>query len=128
MDSEEARNLVYRTGMAESGYRHLEQVKGPALGFWQVEPATIKDTVYNYAKFRQPLMDKLIKRGLLLDDLDNSVLSSLYLQIAFCRLKYRRDKHPIPHTLKDQADYWKRVYNSEGGKGTPEHFIKANIA
>ena len=35
MYSEDAASLVFRTGMAESGYRHLRQVSGPALGFFQ---------------------------------------------------------------------------------------------
>ena len=47
MYSEDAENLVYRTGMSESNYKHLEQVKGPALGFFQVEPDTINDGFYN---------------------------------------------------------------------------------
>ena len=52
MYSKDAVLLVYRTGEAESGYRHLEQVKGPAVGFFQVEPDTIDDTIDNYLKFR----------------------------------------------------------------------------
>ena len=30
---------------------------------------------------------------------------------------------PIPSTLKDQADYWKRYYNTKSGAGTAQKFI-----
>ena len=37
MNSEDVSVLVFRTGMAESGYRHLSQMgSGPAVGFFQV--------------------------------------------------------------------------------------------
>jgi hypothetical protein len=29
----------------------------------------------------------------------------------------------MPNTLRDQADYWKKYYNTEGGKGDPDHFM-----
>lgn len=55
-------------------------------------------------------------------------MSNISLQVAFCRLKYRRDKHSIPSfkDVENQAKYWKRVYNTELGKGTVEHFMKAS--
>ena len=55
-------------------------------------------------------------------------MSNIALQVAFCRLKYRRDSKPIPskHKIEAQAEYWKRVYNTRLGKGTTEHFLKAN--
>ena len=41
LDSEDARDLIYKTGKAESGYKTLQQYGGgPALGFFQMEPAT----------------------------------------------------------------------------------------
>ena len=36
LDSEAAREMIYRTGKAESGYKTLQQYGGgPALGFFQ---------------------------------------------------------------------------------------------
>lgn len=125
MYSEDASNLVYRTGMSESGYRHLEQVRGPAVGFFQVEPDTINDTIDNYLKFRESKLNHLIKHGLDLEDPVNSVLCSIYLQVAFCRYKYWRSPKPIPPSLEAQAAYWKEIYNGPG-KGTVEHFISCN--
>ena len=125
MYSKDAALLVFRTGAAESGYRHLEQVRGPAVGFFQVEPDTINDTIDNYLKFRESKLNHLIKRGLDLDDPVNSVLCSIYLQVAFCRYKYWRCPEAIPKGLVPQAKYWKKIYNGPG-KGTIEHFVEAN--
>lgn len=111
--------------MAESGYRHLEQVKGPAIGFFQVEPDTINDTINNYLKFRPKRMAHLVKRGLDLTEPENSVLCSIYLQVAFCRYKYWRSPKPIPNGIVAQAKYWKEIYNGPG-KGTIEHFVESN--
>ena len=129
MNSEDARDLIYKTGMAESGYRALEGYgNNPAIGFWQVEPFTMNDTIENYVNYRPELKTKLYALGY--DDLDSEMrlMSNMSLQVAFCRLKYRRDRYALPDkdNIEAQAKYWKRVYNSEEGRGTVSHFIKAN--
>ena len=129
MDSPEARELIFRTGMAESGYRAIEQHGGgPAVGYFQVEPATINDTITNYVTYRPEIQTKLWSLGF--DDKDSAlrVMGSISLQVAFCRLKYRRDKYALPPCgdLEAQGKYWKRVYNTYKGKGTVKHFMDAN--
>ena len=39
------------------------------------------------------------------------------------REKYLRDEEAIPKLLREQAEYWLRVYNG-GGKGTVTHYIE----
>ena len=127
--SEDAVDLVYKTGNAETGYKHLKQMGGgPAIGFWQVEPATLIDIIDNYVKFRPELGIRISTLGFDKRDMEVRVMSNIALQAVFCRLKYRRDKHPLPkaNDTKAQAKYWKRVYNTELGKGTIEHFMEAN--
>ena len=126
MYSEEAADLIYRTGMAETGYRHLEQIKGPAIGFFQVEPDTLFDIMDNYVNYRPEIKTSLYALGYEDSDATSRVMGSIILQVAFCRLSYRRDKHAIPKDIKGQAAYWKRVYNTELGKGTVKHFLEAN--
>tara|TARA_R100000388_G_scaffold92724_1_gene76149 strand:+ start:6805 stop:7275 length:471 start_codon:yes stop_codon:yes gene_type:complete len=138
MYSEEACDLVYETGMAESGYRALEQKGGPALGFFQCEPETADDILKNYVIFRSAISQKLIELGMPakimadikspdhIDVLKYCLITNIALQVAFCRLKYRRDKDPIPTTKKARAAYWKKIYNTKLGKGTVEHYMKAN--
>lgn len=129
LHSEDAVDLVYKTGNAETGYRHLKQMgNGPALGFWQVEPATLIDIMDNYVKFRPELEKRLKNLGFSSEDMETRVMSNIALQAAFCRLKYKRDKYALPKSndLKGQAEYWKRVYNTHLGKGTIKHFMEAN--
>ena len=127
--SKDAVDLVYKTGNAETGYRHLKQMGGgPAIGFWQVEPATLIDIMDNYVKFRPELEKRLKNLGFSSEDMETRVMSNIALQAVFCRLKYKRDKYALPQSndLEAQAKYWKRVYNTHLGKGTIKHFMEAN--
>lgn len=38
-----AEQLVLATAMAESNLRYLQQINGPALGLYQIEPITHRD-------------------------------------------------------------------------------------
>ena len=129
--SDDALALVVRTGMAESGYRALKGYGegNPAIGFWQIEPATMNDMITNYIHYRSHYKKNLISLGMNFEnDTIMSVMSNLAVQAALCRLHYRRDKYPLPSwdDLEGQASYWKRVYNTVKGRGTVKHFIKAN--
>jgi len=129
MYSKDAADMIFTTGMAESKYKHLSQMgSGPAIGFFQVEPATAKDIIKNYVSYRKPILESLQDLGYKESDMLYRIKSNIALQVAFCRLKYKRDPFPIPkaHDKEGQAKYWKRVYNSELGKGTIEHFLEAN--
>ena len=127
MYSEDVVDLIIATGNAETGFRHLEQMgNGPALGFFQIEKNTIDDVLKNYARYRPAVMNVLLEYGLRQGDEHFSVMSNIALQVAFCRLCYRRVPDPIPNNLKDMAKLWKKSYNTEGGKGTIKHFLEAN--
>ena len=129
MYSKDAASMVYTTGMAESKYKYLSQMgDGPAIGFFQLEPATMKDIMENYVAYRKPILESLKSLGYAEDDSEYRVKSNIALQVAFCRLKYKRDPFPLPkHSdTQGQAEYWKRVYNSELGIGTVEHFLESN--
>ncbi len=129
--SDDALALVVRTGMAESGYRALKGYGegNPAIGFFQIEPATMNDMINNYIKYRSHYKKNLISLGMnFKKDTIMSVISNIGVQAALCRIHYRRDRHSIPSwdDLEGQAKYWKRVYNTSLGRGTTEHFIEAN--
>jgi len=128
MDSEEARAMIFATGKAESGFRALEQMGGPAVGFFQVEPATIQDVWDNYVFYRPEIKTDLYALGFDEEDMKHSVMSNIGLQVAFARLQYRRFKDPLPgaQDMQGQAKYWKKFYNTELGRGTIEHFLEAN--
>ena len=131
--SDDALALVVRTGMAESGYRALQGYgeSNPAIGFWQIEPATLFDMMRNYISYRPQYRKVLEKLGMEFegDDIEMSVMSNMAVQAALCRLHYRRDKYPLPSwdSMEAQGKYWKRVYNTIKGRGTVKHFMKANL-
>ena len=136
MHSDNAVDLVYRTGMVESRYEYISQVgSGIARSFWQVESATAKDSIDNYLGFR-PKKLMLCAKAMHVDpdwladatdeQLKNLMWGSIVAGIVFCRVKYWRVPKPIPSDIEGQSKYWKRWYNSESGAGTVEKFIKAN--
>tara|TARA_R100000278_G_scaffold2675_2_gene5207 strand:+ start:22367 stop:22825 length:459 start_codon:yes stop_codon:yes gene_type:complete len=125
--SKEAMELVFETGNAETGYRHLEQMgNGPAKSFWQIEINTINDNWENYISYRKPLIEQLYKLGYIEDDPVFSVTSNIAVAIAMCRIYYYRQPGAIPKTPEGRANYWKKFFNTEGGKGTPKHYLEAN--
>ena len=129
LDSEDAREMLYVTGKAESGYKTLQQYGGgPALGFFQMEPNTAIDIWDNYVMYRPKYRDKLYALGFDEGALEFCLLSNIGLQAAFCRLHYRRVPSALPKSdnLTAQAAYWKKYYNTHLGKGTIKHFMEAN--
>jgi hypothetical protein len=129
LDSESARDMIYTTGMAETGYRCLKQKGGgPAVGFFQCEPATARDIWENYALYRPQYRDALYRLGFDESNMNYCILSNIGLQVAFCRLHYRRVPKKLPRAgdLAGQARYWKAFYNTVKGKGTEKHFIDTN--
>jgi len=125
--SPEAVDLVFETGNAETGYRHLEQMGGgPAKSMWQVELNTVADNWENYIVYRKPLIEFLYSIGFIEKDPEFSIVANIAVGIAMCRIYYYRQPGAIPKTIEGRAEYWKSVYNTEGGKGTPEHYLEAN--
>ena len=94
--SKDAEYLIWRTGVAESGYRALAQTSGPAIGFWQCEPDTVEDIWVNYVVYREKYKKPLLTLGFDPNDITYSVMGNLNVQIALCRFKYYRDKQKIP--------------------------------
>jgi hypothetical protein len=123
--SQDAINLVYRTGMHESMYMYLKQVNGPALGFFQIEPATLRDLVdwlfYNNHKFEAEVKYLCGERWL--EEPEMEMQTNIKFMIIMCRLYYWRKPGKIPSTIIGQAEYWKKHYNTHLGKGTVAAFV-----
>ena len=126
-NTEEARRLVFETGMAESGYRNLEQIGGgPGISFFQLEIGTVQDIWENFILYRKPYIEAMYKLGLIEKELTFSVLTNIALAVAFCRIYYRRKPGAIPGTMPGRAAYWKKWYNGPG-KGTVDHYVGVNM-
>ena len=124
-----AMRLVIGTGLVESGYEYIHQINGPALGFFQCEPATYKDLWDNYLLFKLPLAQKLNAFNLDYKDAGQLVWNLKYAA-AICRIHYLRVKKPLPHEndILGMAYYWKDHYNTNMGKGSVDDFLnKASV-
>lgn len=119
LNSMTALNLVTGTAMAESEGVYLRQLSGgPALGLWQVEPATEQDCWNNYLIYQHDLAAKV--RSLLAGGATTpQLLGNLPYGAAMCRLKYWRNSSPLPapRNAESLAAYWKAVYNTRFGAG-----------
>jgi hypothetical protein len=133
LHSKEAEDLVFRTGKVESSYKYIRQLRGPARGLFQCEPWVSVDICNNYLSYRPELMKKVanaIKVNISHfvepkeEDWDFILETNLAAQIAMCRLHYRRIPSKLPNSLKGQAAYWKKYYNSSAGRGTVEDFLE----
>ena len=118
-------NLLMGTAAQES---HLGKYRkqlggGPALGIFQMEPATFNDIVNNYLRYKPELASRIERVARIsrfkAEDIENNDL----LAICMARVHYLRVKEAIPSDLEGWARYWKRYYNTPLGKGTEEEFI-----
>lgn len=104
---------------------YLQQLKGPALGVFQVEPATHDDLVQTFLKSRPTLVQK-IKDIAGVDHFDSRLLKfNLVYATIFARLVYFRKPSPLPGSdIEALATYWKKHYNTYLGAGTKEEAIE----
>lgn len=119
-----AENLVLGTALVESKAEYLHQVRGPALGIFQMEPATHDDIWENFLKFRKDLALKVteLTTPAAITHGANEMVGNLYYATAMCRILYRRVREELPHE-KDadgMARFYKRYYNTELGKSSVE--------
>lgn len=132
MHSEAAVRLLLGTAAEESRFDFVKQLgDGPALGLYQMEPATHDDIWDNYLRFRGVLKDKvLFAVGAVWNekyDLALKLIGDNYYATAMCRLHYRRIKAPLPEKddIEGMGIYWKKHYNTHKGKGTVEKFVES---
>lgn len=115
---------VIGTGLIESNYDYVAQVRGPALGFFQMEPVTCQDCWDNYLASRQDLRLKVITMMARQDRIGQLAWNAQYAA-AMCRIKYLRAPIPMPspNDLNGMAQMWKDVYNSSQGAGDSQAFV-----
>ena len=121
-----AENLLIGTIFQESkGGYYLHQLgNGPALGVYQIEPATHDDTWVNYISYRKRLKTKLNK-VMTSGPRNSQLVTNLAYATAIARIIYYRKPSALPDANDVQAlgEYWKKYYNTEQGKGTVEEFV-----
>ena len=124
--SESAENLLLGTAAQESHMgKYLVQLGGPALGIYQIEPATHTDVYESYLKYKQELKNKV--ESLLTTALfkEQNLIFNLAYSSAICRVIYYRKPASLPDAddVEGLAQYWKKHYNTVLGAGTVGEFI-----
>jgi hypothetical protein len=123
--AEAAIRLVLGTAIQESGLQSLVQRSGPALGFFQIEPATLHDLYENFLASRCDLDGRLALIQAGWPRREKQLVTNPLYAAAVCRLIYYRAPDPLPDAgdLDGIAKYWKRFYNTAGGAGTVAEFV-----
>ena len=122
--SESAVELLMLTCAVESNFgTYIEQITGPALGVFQMEPNTHNDIWDNYLKYKTELAYSVDRQSI--DCLSAGLRTNLAYAIIMARVHYLRVPVPLPEAddVEGLADYWKRYYNTRLGKGTREKAI-----
>jgi len=126
--SQEAEELLLMTAAHESSMgKYTKQIKGTALGLYQMEPETLYDNYVNYLHYRPNLFQKIADiTGATGADLGQLEFNPLYSTIH-ARIKYRRSPVPLPPASDTRllAEYAKNHYNTHLGKATPENYNDA---
>lgn len=126
LHSPAAEELLLGIAAAESGLLIKRQHGGgPALGYFQIEPATHDDVLRNFVNARPDL--KAALDALLIPALgrDMQIAVNDAYAAAVARLILWRAPAPLPRhgDVAGYASYWKAHYNTPAGKGTVTHFL-----
>jgi hypothetical protein len=126
--SKEAEEILVFTCATESlGGRYLAQIKGPALGVYQMEPKTYTDIWINYIRARNKLATLMaIHLGCNKIPETSRLVYDLHFATAMARIHYLRCFGNLPKAddVEGMWEYYKKNYNTEKGKAKKEESIK----
>ncbi len=126
--SPEAEELVLGTAAHESHLGEFDRQigGGPALGAWQMEPATEDSIWRDYLEYRGGLKRAVTAAtGVVAPDLNRLQYDPIYGAIM-CRVRYLPAPETLPaeHDIEGQAAYWKKYYNTAQGRGRCEEYVR----
>lgn len=120
--SEDAIELLLFTCANESdGGTYLHQIGGPALGIYQMEPATYNDIWENWIKNNKSLCLQLLH---LFDapvmPPEDRLVYDIRFATAMARIHYARVPEPLPkaNDIPGIWAYYKTHYNTSAGKAS----------
>lgn len=126
MASPEAVELLLGTASRESRLGKFgNSVQKHGIGPFQIIRSTEKDIWDNYLKYRPELAKKITEATGVSGPNPQALVDNLPYAALMARLVYKRVPEALPaaNDLAGQAKYWKKYYNTELGKGTPEGYI-----
>lgn len=121
-------NLLLGTAIQESRLTYLKQKGGgPALGLFQIEPATFNDIYNRYLK-REDKKELLgrVQQFTTAQDVRDQVIGNIPFAVVIARVRYLMVPEALPahDDLQALAEYWKAHYNTSRGAGTVQGFIE----
>lgn len=119
--------LLMGTAIQESNLTFLHQLGGgPAIGLFQMEPATHEDIWTNFLAYRDNLASKILKGDIALTAKPEEMAWNLRYAAVMCRVHYFRRPEALPdfNDIHGQAAMWKQHYNSYLGAGTEEEYLE----
>ena len=130
-------NLLLGTAFQESVIGHETYLKqiggGPALGIYQIEPATHDDIYENYLRHRQDRADFTVGFLSLADTdtqqtIHEALIHNLRYSTVIARTKYWRRRFDWPEdptNIQALGVIWNDHYNANPEHGFPEDFVSA---
>ena len=121
--------LVATAAHESAGCRYIKQVGGgPALSFYQIEPATGSDVIDRWLPRQSRALRELVaivtefRAG---DDLKGRLLCDMRFATVVARLIYWRAPEALPKAddVPGMAKLWKLRWNTPLGAGTEQQFI-----
>ena len=102
------------------GFKYCQQVRGPALGIYQMEPATFFD-VKSYAQ--RTKWHRVVSP----EDKPERMILDFDFATAMARLVFLKRPELLPSSknLSGMSVYAKRVWNTALGKATPKLYSQA---
>ncbi|MCP1214150.1 hypothetical protein [Acetobacter okinawensis] len=115
-------NLLTGTALAESSLCYLAQIQGPALGLFQMEPATHDDCWTNWLRYQPDIARRILLLCGLTGSPDADVMVwNMFYACAMARVKYLRSSAALPPASNASALslYHKQYYNTSIGAADP---------
>ena len=129
-----AEKLLLGTALHESfGLRYIKQLNGPALGIYQMEPATYNDLRKSLVKSKHYAVIIGFTPKVGWTNSAGGLPPPEYLCVnnewatVMARMFYYRVKAPLPdhNDIDALAAYYKKYWNTAAGKAKPADFIVA---
>ncbi len=123
--------LVFTCATESSGGKYLKQVRGPALGVFQMEPATYNDLWQNYI-IKNPRLALILASNFNTANMhsEDVMIYDLRYATAMARIFYHRIPKPLPAFDDVHAiwAYYKKYYNTaQGAANEAESILQYNV-
>ncbi len=119
--------LVFTCACESDGGSYIHQVRGPALGIYQMEPATYNDIWVNFIAGRNDIKLQLLHH---FDaprmPSEDRMVYDLRFATAMARIFYLRVKEKLPDSSDPHSiwDYYKTYFNTPAGKANKQDAMR----